>query len=168
MPAVHDLVVSEGQLTVGDQSFRCALGRSGSTADKTEGDGATPIGSFPLRRVLYRADRLDRPITDLSVARIDKHDGWCDDPGHPSYNQQIVFPFGASAEHLWRDDHLYDVVVVLGHNDSPVVPGAGSAIFMHVAAEGYSPTEGCVALAKPDLLNLLQDCSEQTLLAISA
>ena len=160
------LVKPDGTLHVGDKHFQCALGRGGMIHQKKEGDGGTPIGAFPVRRVLYRADRLDRPQTYLPVAAIAEIDGWCDDPSKPDYNQQISFPFDGSAEHLWRDDHLYDVIVVLGHNDEPIIAGNGSAIFMHVAKPDYSPTEGCVALALDDLLTVLKDCSPDTTIRI--
>ena len=135
----------------------CALGRGGVVeADaKREGDGATPLGAWPLRRVLWRADRLPRPHTALPVTPIGPDDGWSDDPTDPAYNRPVTHPHPHSAERLWREDELYDVVVVLGHNDDPPVAGRGSAIFLHCAKPGYPPTEGCVALARDDLLALL-------------
>lgn len=136
-------------------ALACALGRAGIRVDKREGDGATPTGIYPLRRVFYRPDRGPRPETGLPVEALAPADGWCDAPGDPAYNRHVVLPYGASAERLWREDHLYDIVVVIGHNDDPVVPGAGSAIFLHVAAPGLAPTEGCVALEKSDLVALL-------------
>ncbi len=138
---------------------RCALGQSGLIRHKREGDGATPIGCWPLRRVLYRPDRLAAaPKTLLPVAPLTPQDGWCDDPTHPDYNHPVTLPHPASCEHLWRDDPIYDVITVLGHNDSPPQPGLGSAIFLHVARPEYSPTKGCVALSLPDLLTLLARC----------
>ena len=131
--------------------FRCALGRAGVRADKREGDGATPAGLFPLRRVLWRADRLAPPACRLPAAAIAETDGWCDDPADPAYNRQVALPHAGRCERLWRADALYDLIVVVGHNDDPPVPGRGSAIFVHVAAPGYAPTEGCVALALDDL-----------------
>lgn len=136
----------------------CAIGRAGIAADKREGDGATPVGAFPLRRVLYRPDRLARPETGLPVTPIAADDGWCDDPAHPAYNRPVKRPFPASHEVMWRDDHVYDLVVVLGHNDDPPVPGLGSAVFLHLARPDYEGTAGCVALARPDLLRLLAFC----------
>jgi L,D-peptidoglycan transpeptidase YkuD (ErfK/YbiS/YcfS/YnhG family) len=151
-------VTKDGRVSWPGGEARCALGRGGVRPDKREGDGGTPVGRFPLRRVLFRPDRLAPPETRLPVAPIDPADGWCDDPGHPDYNRPVRRPFPASHEEMWREDGVYDVVVVLGHNDDPVVPGAGSAVFMHVARPGYEPTAGCVALALPDLLRLLRDC----------
>ena len=146
---------THGNLRCGDQVLPCILGRSGIRAEKREGDGGTPKGRVSLRRVLYRADRIPVPKTALPVAAIARDDGWCDDPRDPRYNQSVKLPYPASAESLWRDDHLYDLVVVLGHNDDPVVPGLGSAIFMHIAAIGGEPTAGCVALQREHLLSVL-------------
>lgn len=146
--------------------WRCAIGRGGVRRDKREGDGATPAGAWRLRRVLYRPDRLSAPETALPVAALAPDDGWCDDPGDPHYNQPVKLPFAARHERLWRDDEIYDVIVVLGHNDDPVQPGAGSAVFLHLAREGYGPTEGCVALARPDLLTYLRMAGTSSLLRI--
>ena len=138
-------------------------------ADKREGDGATPAGRFPLRRLLYRPDRLPAPpATVLPASPIGPGVGWCDDAGDPGYNRPVSLPCAASHERLWRDDGLYDVVVVLGHNDAPPVPGLGSAIFLHVARPGYLPTEGCVALALPDLLTLVAACDGGSVMVIEA
>ena len=135
------------------RELRCALGPSGvlPAADKREGDGATPAGRWPMRRVLYRPDRGPAPRTRLPAAPIAPDDGWCDAPGDPAYNRPVTLPYPASAERLWREDGLYDVVVVLGHNDDPPVPGMGSAVFLHCARPDYAPTQGCVALSRSDL-----------------
>jgi L,D-peptidoglycan transpeptidase YkuD (ErfK/YbiS/YcfS/YnhG family) len=146
---------ASGLLLCPGEALACAIGRTGIRRDKREGDGATPAGSFPLRRVLYRPDRGARPETGLPVEALDPRDGWCDDPEDPAYNTQVRLPHGGGSERLWRGDHLYDIIVVIGHNDDPVVPGAGSAIFLHVAGEGLAPTEGCVALEEPALRRLL-------------
>lgn len=147
----------DGWMEGGGLQARCALGKGGlkPAADKREGDGASPIGLWPIRRVLYRPDRLARPETALPVEPIKPEDGWCDAAGDPAYNRPVTLPYPASAERLWRDDHVYDVVVVLGHNDDPVVDGMGSAIFWHCAQPDYRPTEGCVALARDHLLAML-------------
>lgn len=135
---------------------RCALGRGGVRADKREGDGATPAGLLPLRRVLYRADRVTRPRAAVPVGPLAPHDGWCDDPADASYNRPVRLPHAGRHEVLWREDALYDVVGVLGWNDAPTVRGRGSAIFLHLARADWGPTEGCVALALPDLLAALR------------
>ncbi|MGE0512547.1 MAG: L,D-transpeptidase [Hyphomicrobiaceae bacterium] len=146
---------SQAMLKLGELRLRCAIGRAGIVARKREGDSATPAGTWRLLEVLWRRDRGRRPICRLPVRAIRTDDGWCDAPGDRNYNRPVRHPYAASAERLWRDDHLYDVVVVLDHNRSPRVRGRGSAIFMHVARPAYEPTEGCIALAEQDLRRLL-------------
>ena len=146
---------SRGTLKLGGMTFPCALGRSGCRTRKREGDGATPMGLWKVRAVLYRPDRVRRPRTALSVGTIRPRDGWCDVPADRNYNRPVHLPYPTSAERLWRSDGLYDLVVVLGYNDCPRVRGRGSAIFMHVAKPGYAPTEGCIALARAHLLRFL-------------
>jgi L,D-peptidoglycan transpeptidase YkuD (ErfK/YbiS/YcfS/YnhG family) len=148
-------VNSTGTADWNNHQLRCAIGRSGIAAAKREGDGATPAGRFAMRFVLYRPDRGPLPPTALPCRALDEQDGWCDDPADPLYNRLIRLPYPASAEGLWRTDAQYDLIVPLGYNDLPVVPGRGSAIFLHLAAPDFSPTAGCVALARADLLMVL-------------
>lgn len=144
-----------GTLVVGGLRFRCGLGRSGLRSLKREGDGATPSGTFKFGRAFYRADRLRRPSTALPIRRLRPNDGWCDTVGDRNYNRHVHHPYPASAEKMWRTDHLYDVVVVIGHNERPRVQGGGSAIFLHVAREDYKPTQGCLSLEHRDLIILI-------------
>lgn len=138
-------------LRLGGRELRAAVGRCGITAEKREGDHATPTGLLPLRRVLYRADRTAPPLWTAGRAEpIRPHDGWCDDPAHPDYNRAVTLPHPASCEALWRADHAYDLCVVLGWNDAPPASGRGSAIFLHLPPESGA-TEGCIALAEADL-----------------
>ncbi len=134
---------------------RCAVGRSGIGEKLREGDGVTPAGRWPLRRVLFRADRIDAPDTALPVEHIERDDAWCDIAGDPNYNRLVRLPYATLNERLWRDDHVYDVIAVVGFNDAPVVQGKGSAIFVHLARDDFAPTEGCVALTLDDLLAAL-------------
>ncbi len=155
------VVHADGTALAPGRALRAAIGRGGIRTDKQEGDGATPAGVLTLRRVLYRADRIAPPRTApqhtaLPREPIAPDDGWCDDPAHPDYNRPVRLPHPARHEALWRTDRLYDLVGVLGWNDAPVVRGRGSAIFLHVAAEDFRPTEGCVALPLADLLGLLE------------
>ena len=149
------LVHSDGRLVLREQVFRAALGGGGVRLDKLEGDGATPIAALPLRRVLYRADRVRAPECAVAAEPIAPDDGWCDDPAERDYNRMIRLPHDGHYEELWRRDALYDVVGVLGWNDAPVERGRGSAIFLHVARADYAPTEGCIALALDDLRRVL-------------
>lgn len=161
-------VSADGTLICDGKAVRCALGRGGVKSHKTEGDGVTPAGCYPLRRVLYRADKIARPETTLPVQPIKATDGWCDDPTDPQYNKPVTLPYPARAEAMWRKDGLYDLVVILGHNDDPPVQGAGSAIFMHVARPDYGPTEGCVAIALSDLYALLKGCTMTDQICVNA
>jgi L,D-peptidoglycan transpeptidase YkuD (ErfK/YbiS/YcfS/YnhG family) len=138
-------------------SAPCVFGRSGAlpAADKREGDGASPLGPWPLRRVFYRPDRIAPPQTGLAVVAMTQDMGWCDDPASPDYNRLVHLPFAASHEKLWREDRVYDVVVELGYNDDPPNPGSGSAIFLHLMQPDARPTEGCVACRLEDMLALL-------------
>ena len=145
----------------------CALGVSGVTDDKREGDGATPFGCFELRRVYYRPDRVELPDTVLPVAALEPLDAWCNEPDDPAYNTLVRQPYCASVELMWRDDHLYDIVVTVGHNDDPVVPGRGSAIFLHIARPDFAPTEGCVAVSRENLLRILAECEPTTRLCVN-
>ncbi|HEY7764708.1 MAG TPA: L,D-transpeptidase family protein [Aestuariivirgaceae bacterium] len=155
-----------GILECPGRRLRCTLGRGGVRADKQEGDGATPAGSWPLRRVLYRPDRVPPPETALPVEQLTESDGWCDDPRDAAYNKPVRLPYPASAEEMWRPDRLYDIVVVIGHNDDPAIPGLGSAIFMHLADPDGKATAGCIGLALSDLTDLLRHCGPGTRLIV--
>lgn len=146
----------EGRLSLGWRVLKVALGRSGIKALKREGDGGTPLGRFAFREVLYRADRGSRPSTRLKASTIRPCDGWCEDPRNPNYNKLVKIPADTNADRLTRDDPLYDLVIVLGYNDVPRVRGRGSAIFMHLARPGYTPTAGCIGLSRGDFLTLLR------------
>jgi L,D-peptidoglycan transpeptidase YkuD (ErfK/YbiS/YcfS/YnhG family) len=166
LPPVDIVVESRQHARVRSQRFRCAVGRSGIVRDKREGDGGTPAGVWPLREVFYRPDRLAMPVTRLPVRALAPTDGWCDAPGDARYNKPVRLPYPASAEQLWRADHMYDLIVVVGYNDAPVAPGKGSAIFLHVARTGYTGTAGCVAFASRDLLSILARVDRQSRLVV--
>jgi L,D-peptidoglycan transpeptidase YkuD (ErfK/YbiS/YcfS/YnhG family) len=157
---------AQGRLTAGGIAFSCALGRTGIVRSKHEGDGGTPAGTFDLAGVLYRPDRVPRPRSGLPVAAIAKNSGWCDDPKDRSYNQPVELPYPASAEHLWRDDHVYDVIIVIDYNMNPARPSAGSAIFLHLATPDFAPTAGCVAISPAAMLRLLPRLGPDTVIAI--
>jgi len=135
---------------------------------KREGDGASPAGSWPLRRVYFRPDKGPPPETGLPVIALRPDDGWSDDPRAPAYNRLVTLPCHGSAERLWRADGLYDLIVELGYNDDPPLPGRGSAIFLHVARDNMAPTEGCVALAERDLRAVLKLAGGGSVLEIRA
>ncbi len=163
-----DIIVHpSGTLEWQGQTYRCAIGKAGVIANKQEGDHATPIGRWPIRRVLYRADKIAKPVLNFPTTVINSEDGWCDAPEDVNYNQQIVLPYPASCEKLWRDDNMYDIVVVMGYNDEPALADKGSAIFLHVIRdESYPPTEGCVAVALSDMLAILHTADLDTAVVV--
>jgi L,D-peptidoglycan transpeptidase YkuD (ErfK/YbiS/YcfS/YnhG family) len=136
--------------------------------DKSEGDGATPAGSYPLVSIYYRPDRLARPPTQLPRNALAPKDAWVDDPNDVNYNRPVSLPYPASAEKMWREDGLYDLLVVIGYNMAPVVPGAGSAIFLHIAAPDFAATAGCIAIQRELLLGLAPLLSPHSTIAIRA
>jgi L,D-peptidoglycan transpeptidase YkuD (ErfK/YbiS/YcfS/YnhG family) len=150
-----DLVYADGMLYWPGGVTRAACGLAGVSADKREGDHASPAGVFPLVRAFFRPDRVSLPLTALPLDLLQPQDGWVDAPADPRYNTIVALPYPASAERLWRDDGIYDLIVVIGYNTSPVVPGKGSAIFLHIARPDYSGTEGCIAIAREALIPLL-------------
>ena len=158
--------VSKEKLFFNDKGYKCAIGKNGVSSDKKEGDGAIPAGCFNLRQVLYRADKISEPETNLTTQIINKNDLWCDNPTHETYNTMVKLPHSGSYENLWRVDDVYDIVAPIGYNDDPPIAGKGSAIFIHVARESYSPTAGCIALAMPDLLEILRVADRETKICI--
>ncbi|HLU92151.1 MAG TPA: L,D-transpeptidase family protein [Pedomonas sp.] len=171
---VDRLIVETSTRTLkwGSQSTPCAIGKGGAKpeAEKREGDGATPLGTYELRWVYFRPDRVPPPRTELPIRGLCHHDGWCDDPASPAYNRAVTLPFDASAETLWREDELYDLIVVLSHNDSPPQPGLGSAIFLHCCkydeTGAMKPTLGCISVPRETLLTMLRSCTPQTVIEI--
>lgn len=163
-------MTADGWLKGDGLAFRCALGKGGvrAAADKREGDGASPIGAWPVRRVWFHPGKGGAPETGLPAIAIRPEDGWCDDPAEAAYNRPVPLPGAFSHERMWRDDGLYDLVVELGYNDDPPEAGRGSAIFLHIAREGYLPTEGCIALAEADLRRLLRRLGGTSVIEIRA
>jgi L,D-peptidoglycan transpeptidase YkuD (ErfK/YbiS/YcfS/YnhG family) len=162
--------VSAGVLRGFGGEFPAVFGKGGAVpaAEKREGDGATPLGDWPVRGVLLRPDRVVAPVMRLPWRWLRRWDGWSDGVDDPEYNRPVAWPHRFSAEHLWRDDHVYDVIIVLGHNDSPPVSPLGSAIFWHLTQPDRRPTEGCVALAREDMVELLALAKPGDSLAIVA
>ena len=157
---------AEGWLSAGNLHLPVSLGATGIRANKREGDRATPRGAFRLLRLWWREDRVRRPRTRLAVRRIGPADAWCEDPADRRYNRPIRLRAEDLADRLWREDHLYDLLIELDHNTRPRVAGRGSAVFVHVARPGFRPTAGCVALAAEDLLRLLARLGPRTRIVI--
>jgi L,D-peptidoglycan transpeptidase YkuD (ErfK/YbiS/YcfS/YnhG family) len=160
-------VFSDGRLEFNGRTYKCVLGSGGVSIDKKEGDGKTPVGTFPLRLVYYRPDKAEGIKTGLPTKALDQSMGWSDDVNKPEYNREVKLPYEGSYESLWHpEDDTYDVIIVVGYNDDPPVAGKGSAIFTHVARPALTPTDGCVALSKPDLLEVLSSCNPDTTISI--
>ncbi|HWL30577.1 MAG TPA: L,D-transpeptidase family protein [Xanthobacteraceae bacterium] len=157
---------TQGFLVAGPLALPVALGRGGIRANKREGDGGTPRGAFRLRRLWWRADRTPRPPTRLPARPIRADDGWCEDPRDRRYNRPIRLAPGAAGDRLRRADHLYDFIIELDHNTRPRIAGRGSAVFVHAARPGFSPTAGCVALKTDALRRLLAKLGPRTRIVI--
>jgi L,D-peptidoglycan transpeptidase YkuD (ErfK/YbiS/YcfS/YnhG family) len=155
-----------GWLIAGGQTVPVALGRSGIKANKREGDGGTPKGTFRPRRLWWRADRHKRPRTHLTVRAIKPEDAWCEDPQSRHYNQPVRRQRDQAGDRLRRDDHLYDFIVEIDHNSSPRVAGRGSAVFLHLARENFGPTAGCVSMTRSAMLRLLERLGPRTKILI--
>ena len=155
-----------GWLLAGPFAVPVALGRGGIRANKREGDGGTPRGTFRLRRLWWRADRMARPMTHLPVRRIRGDDGWCEDPRDRHYNQPIRLKPDHPGDRLKRADHLYDLIIELDHNTRPRIAGRGSAVFVHMARPGFAPTAGCVALKAGALRRLIARIGPRTRIVI--
>ena len=148
------LARQRGVVLAGLTALPCALGATGLTRRKREGDKATPVSRLHVLGAFYRPDRLPRPHLLVPTRRLRQGDGWCDAPASRRYNRPVRLPFGASHERMWRDDALYDLVLDLSWNRELVRPGRGSAIFLHSARPGFGATEGCVAVARSRIARL--------------
>jgi L,D-peptidoglycan transpeptidase YkuD (ErfK/YbiS/YcfS/YnhG family) len=155
-----------GWLTAGGSTVPVALGRGGIRANKREGDGGTPKGTFRPRQLWWRADRHPRPRTFLAIRAIEPEDAWCEDPSSRHYNRPVRLDAARSGDRLMRDDHLYDFIVEIDHNTSPRITGRGSAVFLHLARDNFGPTAGCVSMTKPAMLRLLQRLGPETKIVI--
>jgi L,D-peptidoglycan transpeptidase YkuD (ErfK/YbiS/YcfS/YnhG family) len=155
-----------GLLAAGGKVIPCALGRSGISAVKREGDGATPLARMRLLGGYFRPDKAMPRHSALPLAAIGRLDGWCDAPADASYNRPVRLPFKPSHERMWRGDRLYDAVVVLDWNIAPRARNRGSAIFLHIARQGFKPTEGCVAISPAAMRWLLPRLSQRTVLRV--
>jgi L,D-peptidoglycan transpeptidase YkuD (ErfK/YbiS/YcfS/YnhG family) len=170
LKAVHVHAISmratTGVLKAGGLRFPCSIGRSGRAYIKREGDGASPKGAWQMRRLFYRADRLKPPPTGLRPAVMRPHDGWCETVGDRNYNRLVRIPYAASHETMRRQDHLYDIVVELSHNERPRVQGHGSAVFFHLRQPDGGATAGCIAVSLRDMRIILRLCGPRTRLVI--
>ena len=160
------IINKSGFLKYKNFKFRCALGRGGIKRKIKEGDNITPKGTYRITKLYYRADRIKKIETLLKKIEIKKNMGWCDDPKSNNYNKQIKIPTRFSYEALYRNDTIYDIVLVLNYNTNPTIKNKGSAIFVHVGNKFYKKTRGCVALKKDHLIKLISQIKKNTKIKI--
>lgn len=171
---MEDLIVySDGRAEYNGKTYKCVLGKGGvkPAADKREGDGATPLGRYPLRQVLYRGDRVKNLKTSLPAREIQLGDRWGEDVDDAaSYNKLIQIDNPTEDSGLYREASIFDIIVVIGHNDDPVEVGKGSGIFIHGArqdkGDDFAPTDGCVAFAGDDLRAIVETLTPNTMIEI--
>jgi L,D-peptidoglycan transpeptidase YkuD (ErfK/YbiS/YcfS/YnhG family) len=163
------IVKKTGHLKYKNYLFRCSLGKSGIKKKIKEGDNITPKGIFKIVSIYYRPDKITKIKTSIKTFKIKKNMGWCDDPFSENYNKEITINknFLFSFERLFRKDNIYDLIAVLNYNSNPVIKNKGSAIFIHIAKKNYTPTKGCLALKKKDLINILSNIRKNTLIKIT-
>ena len=156
------ILIQKKILNYGDYNVKCAIGKRGINIKKKEGDLITPRGTFKIKQILYRKDRVNNLKTKLNKMIINKEMGWCDDSKSRSYNQLVKIPFKYKHEKLYKVNNTYDIILVLNYNMKPTKKREGSAIFIHVAKKNYSPTKGCIAIKKKDLIKLISQINKKT------
>jgi L,D-peptidoglycan transpeptidase YkuD (ErfK/YbiS/YcfS/YnhG family) len=161
------IINKSGYLKYNNLKFRCALGKAGVESRKQEGDNVTPKGTFKIVKIYYRSDRIKKISSKFRPIKITKNMGWCDDPNSKNYNQLIKLPTKYGHEKLHKKNNVYDLIVVLNYNMSPIIKNKGSAIFIHVAKKKYKKTAGCIALKKIHLLNLIKKIKKNTKVIIN-
>ena len=149
-----------------DYKLKCAIGKSGITNFKKEGDFSTPKGTFKLGKLYYRKDRIRKLNYNFKKKIIKKNMGWCDDSRSRKYNKEINLPSKFRAEKLYRKDKIYDLFINIEYNYKPAKKNKGSAIFLHLANKKYSPTKGCIAISKKDFLKLISSIKKNTKISI--
>ena len=160
------IVKKSGYLKYKNFKFRCALGKGGIKQKEREGDFITPKGKFKLIKIYYRSDRIKKINSTLKKIKIKKNMGWCDDPKSRKYNKLIRLPSKFSHEKLFREDHLYDLIIVINYNMNPIIKNKGSAIFIHLATRNYSPTSGCIGLKKKNMIELIKKLKKNEFIKI--
>ena len=161
-----NIIIKKHFLLYQGYKLKCSIGKSGITHLKKEGDLTTPRGLFRLGLLYYRKDKIKLLKCKIKKRVIKKNMGWCNDSKSKKYNKEISFPFKYGAEKLYREDKIYDVLINIKYNHSPIVKEKGSAIFLHLCSKKYKPTSGCVAIQKKDFLKILQLISNKTKILI--
>ena len=161
------ILIKNKYLTYGNYKVKCAVGKRGIKRKKKEGDLSTPKGTFQVKKVYYRHDKVKNLKTCFKKIVIRKNMGWCDDPRSNRYNKLIKYPFKYKSEKLFRADNTYDIILVLNFNMNPIKKDKGSAIFIHVAKKYYKKTLGCIAISKISLLKIIKKLNKKSIVEIS-
>ena len=156
------ILIKNKYLIYDNYKVKCALGKRGIGLKRREGDLITPKGTFKIKQIFYRYDRIKKLETSIKKYKINKKMGWCNDTNSKYYNKLVKYPFSFKSENLYRKDNIYDIILVLNYYMSPTKKKKGSAIFLHVSKNNYSDTEGCVAIRKKDLRKLLKKITKTT------
>ena len=159
------ITINKDYLTYNNYKVKCAIGKKGIKFKKKEGDLITPRGQFKIKFILFRNDRV-KIKTKLKKKIIKKNMGWCNDPKSKAYNKLIELPFKYSHEKLYKKENVYDIILVLNFNMSPIKRNKGSAIFIHVPKKNYKKTEGCIAVKKNHLLKIIKEVNSKTKIKI--
>ena len=156
------ILINERYLTYKQYKVKCALGKRGIGSKKKEGDLITPTGQYKIKYILYRKDRIKKIQSKIRKIVINKNMGWCDDPRSKKYNKLVNLPFNDNYEKLFKRQNIYDIILVLNYNMSPIRKNKGSAIFIHIAKKNYEKTKGCIAIKKVELLKILKEIKINT------
>ena len=161
------IFVNNKYISFNNYKVKCSVGKRGIGKKKKEGDLITPKGSFKIKNILYRKDRIKNIETKLETIPIKKNMAWCDDPSSKKYNKLVILPFKFSHEKLYKKENIYDIILVLDYNMNPIKKNKGSAIFIHVAKDNFKKTSGCVAIKKTNLIKLIKEINPNSKVKIS-
>ena len=160
------ILINKKYLTFNNYKVKCVVGKRGIGFKRKEGDFITPKGTYKVKYILYRKDRVKKIQTKIKKIAIRKDMGWCDDPKSKNYNKLIKLPYAYNFEKLFRKENNYDIILVLNYNMNPVIKNKGSAIFIHIAKKKFKKTEGCIALKKIHLLKIIRRINKNTAIKI--
>ena len=161
------ILINNKYLFFNEYRIKCAVGKRGIGIKKKEGDLITPKGLYKIKFLLFRKERLKNLKTKIKKLVIKKNMGWCNDSRSKNYNKLITFPFTYGYEKLFRQDNIYDVILVLDYNINPIRKNKGSAIFIHIAKKNYKNTAGCIAISKTHLKKIIKIINKKTIVYIN-
>jgi L,D-peptidoglycan transpeptidase YkuD (ErfK/YbiS/YcfS/YnhG family) len=159
------ILKNNNTLLLDDFKFKCVIGKNGKSYNKKEGDLKTPKGTFSLGPLFYRKDKFTDPQTKIPKIPIKKNMGWCDDVTNKFYNKPILIDKKIRHEKMYRNDDIYNLVIVINYNTKNIIKNKGSAIFIHLT-NNYKKTRGCIALKENDMLVLLKMVNKNTKIKI--